>query len=395
MTGMPKIKRIIFLVEERFSRRDYERFGVELLRKVGYDVLVWDLAHVIHPDFLRGYKPPDVSDFTGIVLCRDRRELLDLCATLTREDLVINLLSFSYRSLVVYRAVSRSVSEYAVFNANSIPSFVVQKTPWIKLVEMLKKINIIDKSKIWERVCMIMPYYVLGVKAARLLLAGGDMSVKCAYPIDRTTEILRIHTLDYDIYLKEKSVLRTQKPIAVFLDEFTPFNHEYAMFGDSPPINADRYYDLLNRVFESLESQTGLEVVIAECPTSKYDVYPDYFNGRQRFKGNTVSLVHECSCVLSQHSTAANYAIMFGKPVIFLTSKELDASEEGRYIRGRAHWFGKEPLFMEDADRVDYSSELNISRKHYEAYRQAYIKASGSQECQFWQIVADRIKCIS
>src|SRR3972149_1514211 len=38
----PVIERIVFLVDNPFGRRNYERFGIELLTRNGFRVEVWD-----------------------------------------------------------------------------------------------------------------------------------------------------------------------------------------------------------------------------------------------------------------------------------------------------------------------------------------------------------------
>ena len=203
-----------------------------------------------------------------------------------------------------------------------------------------------------------------------------------------------MHTLDYDLYLKERDNLCIEKNIAVFLDEFFPLHPEYSMglMGGEPPISVDKYYKLVNNFFDMVEEKTGLEVVIAAHPRSTYDRLPDYFNGRTCIRGKTISLVRECKLVLNHCTTAVNFANLFCKPVIFITCSDLDKKYEEYWIREMAKWFGKKPVFMDKPSDIDFKKELSVDKDSYEVYRRAFIKADNTEDLPFWQVVANRLK---
>ena len=241
-------------------------------------------------------------------------------------------------------------------------------------------------------ILMKLPLQYLGVRAASLVLIGGNKCSSAHLPVNKRSEILRIHSLDYDMYLNVRSGSSTFKKMAVFLDEFTPFNHEYIMFNEKPPIVADRYYGLINKFFDRLEAETGLEVVIAEGPSSKYDQLPDCFDGRKRFKGKSANLVKESQIVLSHYSTAVGLANLFYKPTIFISCAEFENKFEGFQIQEMARWFGKKPVFIDANQAIDWDFEFRVNREIYDQYREAYIKSKGTSDLPFWQVVADRVK---
>ena len=87
-----------------------------------------------------------------------------------------------------------------------------------------------------------------------------------------------------------------------------------------------------------------------------------------------------------------NFANLFNKPVIFLTSSNLDSSFLGHQIKVMASWFGKSPIYFDTDIEINWERELTVSAKRYEHYRQAYIKTKNSEDLPFWQIVANRLK---
>jgi len=58
-----KITEIIFFIESPFNRRDYERFGIDLLKENGFQVRVWDFTPILYPEVYKRVKVPDPIDF--------------------------------------------------------------------------------------------------------------------------------------------------------------------------------------------------------------------------------------------------------------------------------------------------------------------------------------------
>jgi hypothetical protein len=205
---------------------------------------------------------------------------------------------------------------------------------------------------------------------------------------------LWLHTLDYDIYLNEKN-----KPIevvdhqGVFLDEYLPFYPAYQYLGFRPfimkPVD---YYRLLCKFFNHLEDKYHMDIIIAAHPRSDYKKIDNYFEGRPVIKGRTAELVRNSSFVIAHASTSLNFAVLFEKPIIFVTTDELEKSPEGVWIHNIASLFGKNAYNLSQIDDINVSNELNINKQVYEKYKNYYIKRIGTEESPFWEIFANKIK---
>lgn len=385
------IKRIIFLVEHRFSIRDYQRLGIELLEKNGFCMEVWDLTAVLHPRLFKSYTPPDIFDYKGLRLFKNEHEMVTRLSGLSRADFVINMTAYHCRRLKVYRALSRSQAGYAVSFANLFPQPQVKKKLPDRLIDYARGLAGLRYKAAWQRLFMKLPHNWLGVRPPDLIFTSGeDIRFNC--PSGGITEIMNIHAYDYDRYLAERDSPREERRIAVFLDEFLPFHPDFILCGGQSPVAAGQYYSSLNSFFDLVESQAGLKVVIAAHPRSNYENAPDFFNGRACVRGMTASLVKECKLVLMHVSTAINFAVLFYKPITFLTCLDIDRSWEGLQIREFARWFGKTPIFMDGRNVIDWEKELLVDHNRYKDYKRAYIKSDKSEDLPFWQIVAGRLK---
>ena len=60
-------RRIIIIVESKFCKRDYDRFGVSIFEKKGFIVEVWDISPFQRPEYNRTYFPPDPTNFKGLI----------------------------------------------------------------------------------------------------------------------------------------------------------------------------------------------------------------------------------------------------------------------------------------------------------------------------------------
>lgn len=386
------IKRIIFLVVSPFNLRDYQRFGIEILQQNDFKLKVWDITPILHPVFYNSYSPPDPFDYEGLTLFAKKNELYNKISFLKSSDFVINIVPYNFKSLWIYRALSKSGADYAVFMANALPSINHGKLKLLIYLKKVKKLFQISPKKAWEIFFPRLPFRWFGVKSAKICLAGGEKCLVYHYPTGTNTEILWAHTLDYDLYLEEKNKHFTEKPIAVFIDEYVPFHPDYIYMGVEPYVSADKYYPPLNKIFKHIETQLGLEVIIAAHPRSHYESHPDYFEGRKCIRGQSVKLIRESKLVLSHSSTALNFANLFYKPILFITSSELNRSYQGPFIKEMANRFGKKPIFIDKNNDIDWEFELTVNKNHYNNYRRDYIKTKHSEDLPFWQIVANRLK---
>lgn len=386
------IRKILFLTISPFNQRDFKRFGIELLEKNGFDVEVWDLTNCLFPHIAKNYKHPDPINWTAHKVFEDKNYALKNLEDSSSDTFIIPLLPYNPKFYSVFKAISDSDAKHASFCANFQP-FVktTRKGNLGKFLFYLKKLkDPVNKLKNYG--FQKLPLSWLRLKPASFLLAGGEESIKHQDPVNRCTEILWIHSLDYDLYLEEKNKPFSEKPIAVFLDEYLPFHPDFFRHKITPPIEADKYYPLLNKFFTLIEKQLKLKVIVAAHPRSHYENLSYLFKGHEWIHGQTIKLIKESKLVLAHSSLALNYANLYLKPVIFLASSKLDKTYKGPHISKTAYLFGKKPIYIDRNDKIDWNFEFRVSKIHYKNYLRSYIKTDHSEELPFWQIVANKLK---
>ena len=390
--SIKKITKIIYLIESPFNQRDYKRFGVDIFIQDGFEVYVWDFTPFLHPEVYRKVNVPDPITYKKYRRFLTKREALSAILKEFHGSFVVSLIGYNFKSFSIFRALSKNKISYSVSMSNALPSVTQKK---LQPIDVLKKILRATPKKLINYVFVPIPYRYLGIKSACFNLAGGEYSTHYKYPVSPKTETLWLHTLDYDIFLKERNKLvPTKKNMGVFLDSYLPFHPDFIHQQVPPPTTPKEYYPLLCRFFDLLENNYGIRINIAAHPRSRYEELPDYFGGRSVIRGKTVHMVRESGFVVAHSSTALNFAVLFGKPVIFITTDKLQQSSQGPFIKLMASWFGKLPININNPIEIDWDKELTVDEKAYSKYKNSNIKKNGSEELPFWQVVSNKIKTL-
>lgn len=382
------INKIIFFITSPFNQRDYKRFGIEVLQSNGFDVEVWNFTPFLKPDVWENVKVPDPINWDKCISFSSLSDAKSIASNITSNTFIVCMIDYSFETFSVYKILSRNKLPYCVFMANAFLLFNNGK----KMSDLLHRIGNATFDKIIANLFIRIPYKWLGVRPATLILAGGSASTSYKYPIDKKTETLWLHTLDYDIYLNElKNKVEIDDKLVVFLDEYLPFHPDLIHCGLSVPATSEEYYPNLCKFFDFIENKYNIHVVIAAHPRSKYEEHPDCFGGRPVIKGKTIELVRKSKIIVSHCSTAINFAVLFNKPIIFITSDRLKHSWMRNCIESMASMFGKKSFNLDNIQLFDIKNEMLINDAAYKDYKQSYIKKDDSEDLPFWQILSNYI----
>ena len=400
-----KIKKIIYFVESLFCQRDFERFGIDIIKDNGFRVEIWDLTPFISPVTYNAIKVPDPIDYRKCN-CRlfiEKAKIIREIKKLKQGTMIISIMPFDYEHYFLYRELSKQNIPYAFIITNAIPvykssstgNYFFNKNRFIQFARKIKRFNL-KKTKryIFNRV----PSSLLMIQFPEFIFTGGYKSlINYKFPIGKKTKIIWGHTLDYDLYLKDfrrPSKIRLIKhKYIVFCDEYLPFHPEYIRNNIKPLIDSEIYYPAMCKFFYKVEKETGLKVIIAAHPRSKYEEHPDYFDGRKVIRGKTMELVRDSEFVLMHSSTSLNFAVLYYKPVVFFSmAKILQAKNSRGGTQSFSSELNKGFINIDSKYKIDWDRELKIDEKAYANYKEKYIKRNNSMEEYFWQIVADEIK---
>lgn len=384
--------KIIFFIEAHFNQRDYDRFGIAILLNNGFDVQVWNFTPFLANDAYNKISPPDPIKWSGYSVFKDRKEAVKAISGLNHSPLIVSFLSYNFKSLAVYRAISKKRAYYCG------QAFALPISAMSSKEKAVKKIANFTISKLLARIFYMTPSSILGVRPADFILTIAEKFIPPMIPVNTKTEKLWVHNFDYDLFLKAKDApLAVKKNTGVFLDQYLPFHPDSIYSGAVSIVDPDEYYSGLCRFFDHLENKFGVKIIIASHPRSHYEEMPNLFGGREIVKGKTAELVRDAGFVIAHNSIAIDFAVLFKKPIFFLTSDKINASYkkgliEEPCVMWLASFFGKKAHNIDYPIRVDFDKELGIDAEAYDRYKNYYIKKTGSEELPHWQIFADYVK---
>lgn len=399
------IKRIIILTELPFIDRHYTIWGVDTLIKNGFSVEVWDISSFLY-DFKFGIQDLLSDKNVHFKHCKfsTKTEIINALSNVNRSDFLNVFIGYYPKIFFIYRIISKKKIAYAVPLFNTLPiSQKILSPSRTTSLSLIKKFLAINKTTFIKNIPnMLIQRYSFGIKPASLAIAGGTASLdNTQYPVGKNTQILWAHSIDYDIFLQnnvnnEKNVTIPSNT-GVFLDDYLPFHSDFEINHINPPVSPEEYYPKLCKFFSYLEKKFGISIIIAAHPCANYDQLPDYFEGRPVFRSMTAQLVKKSRFVMIHASTSINFAILYQKPIVFLTLDKLynhegTCSRMGEMVENMAFLLHKTSINLDKVSSINLDLELEIDKNAYKTYKNLHIKKDGSEERELWQLFADHIK---
>jgi hypothetical protein len=385
--------KVLYLIKQPLTERDQERHGLDTFLRHGHDLTVLDMSDFFHPDLdnNRAYTHAQVS----LRQVRDIPGLQAEAETMKESDLII----FQAQSYGISRAtrmplkmISDSETPYLIQMARTFPGtgpspdangFGGRVADYWSRARSMHPIN----SAISRA-----PIRWFGVRPADYVVHNCRVGRSRNSLIGARSRQIEAHCHDYDIYRREKERGIKPKDQAVMLDQYMPFLQEFGILG-AAPLDPNTYYAGLRRLFDRIEDELGLPVVIAAHPRADYSDKSHLLGGRPIHYGKTARLVGESKLALAHTSVTTAYAVMFRKPVMLFATEAMVRRHpyQKRFFDSLPRELGTPLRFFDDPDSADLSDPFSIDEAAYDRYLATYIKAPGTPSKPYWDIVLDAV----
>lgn len=373
-----------FFKSTPFTFRDYQRFGVEVLKKRGVKVWFLDLTDVFNPHYDRNDHEQNFAGIETRKISTFQEWEMFVQDIRSRKFFVVVIDLLTIRNWKAIEKMNQFNIPFALLQSNTIPiasdrfSYsIFSKAFWNKVVNFLKKIFFARRLS-----CIKVP----------VIFAGGSKSIK-QENVSEGTRIIWGHTLDYDIYLdylRSKHLPLVEGKYIVFLDEAGPYHPDFFLSGipSFPYKIPEDYYNEMDQMFTSLEKKYGCPVVIAAHPKASYAAMPNVYKGRKIISAKTINLVAHADCVLAHSSTSILFAVLFEKPVVFLQPEKYKRTFYGDFVTVFSRELNQQPMDLAGLTRLEL---FQIDKKAYRSYQEQFIKKQDSPKQCFWEIMWDSV----
>jgi hypothetical protein len=199
------------------------------------------------------------------------------------------------------------------------------------------------------------------------------------------------HSFDYEAYRAqeasdEKFINLDALPYAVYLDEDITGHEDNLEMGLAAPASADQYYPALSQFFDMYQLISSQRILIAGYPGEK-SKFKNHFKDREIRYQQTAQLVKGASLVFAHASTAISFAILWKKPIIFLTSNQIAKSWYQPWIEAPQLLLKARLINIDACCAQDLGDLQAIDIASYNSYKNYFIKSLESQNDSLWNIV--------
>ena len=182
-----------------------------------------------------------------------------------------------------------------------------------------------------------------------------------------------------------------ERPYALLLDGAGPaFASDNELVARRPFLTSERWYPALVAFFEQVERESGIKVVVAGHPKTRFSSHPKEFGYRPVIYGCTEELVKHAEFVIMRFSTAVSYAILYDKPAIMVHNDQMKA--EADVIEAHRRYgdlIGVSPINI-DAPPASVMEGLSLSKQAYAQYMRDYLTALEEPRPNY-RIIADEL----
>lgn len=390
-------KQVIYLITSPLTKRDLKRFGIKNWVDHGWKVKVFDVTSFLRPKFWRYVEGEKFSgNFEGLKIFYNIKALLSALNNLQNKVVFIDFLAFSAAEMRI-RKIARTHGVLVQVLAGCLPEpknkinilnlFSLIKNPTV----FIDKLIFFIKNKSKQIIAKIyFPDY-----SPNYLVASGTKSMSGINY--KKTSVIKAHNFDYDMIIQQNCVKSNKNSnFLVFLDEDGPYHSDFVFSKIAPFVTADKYYPVIDLGLSEIGKSLNLNIKIAAHPRSNYEAKKIKYK-HPILEKKTFELIRDADVVVAHMSTAIQWAVIMKKPIIFVTTDEIQnefyARSYANHINVFASVLGKKIVNLSDLSSINkWKDYLNVDEEKYEKYIETYIKTKGSSEKLLWNIVIEYIE---
>jgi hypothetical protein len=386
-------KQVIYLLSSPLSSRNFKRFGIKNWIENNWKVKVFDFTSFLRPEFWREIDGDNLSiDFEGLTIFKNINDALSALNNLENKVVFIDLLAYSIKENKI-RSIARYHGLLVRLKLGSLPQ-VTEDNNFLKLLNLIKNPIVFVKKLIFF--LKNIPRKIREIRYfPDYLVVGGSRSMLGVN--HKKTSVIKAHNFDYDFFIQEKQIKSNKnRNSIVFLDEYGPYHSALTFHGILPFLTPENYYPTMDLGLDKIANQLKLNLEIAAYPDSNYK------NKRIKHKhpvieNKTFELIRDADVVVTHSSTSMQMAVIMKKPIIFVTTDEIQnnifANWKKKNIDNFATILGKKVINLSALQKVDdLKNYLNVDDKKYERYIEDYIKMKKTPEKLVWDIVIENIE---
>ena len=385
-------RQVIYLINSPLNERNFKRFGIQTWINYGWKVKAFDITKILHPKFWSYVDGSKIGvAFDGLIIFQKINDLISELNKLKKKIVFIDMLGVGIIENRI-RKIAKTHGVVVKLNLGSIPSPQISSI-WEKISLLRRPIVLAHTLKKFLKKSFVKilskkyypDYFVI---AGSALMAGVNK---------KEISIIQAHNFDYDFFLKEKNTKQNKDSnFLVFLDEDGPYHSDFIHLGIKPYVTAKNYYPAVDLGLNEIAKSLKLNIKIAAHPRSNYENKQIKYQ-HPILENKTFELVRDADVVVGHSSTGLQWAVMMNKPIILVTTNEIQNAFYSKpflkLINSFATQLGKKIINLDDISKIkNINTYLSIDKEKYKKYIENYVKTKKSPEKLLWNIVIEKIE---
>lgn len=354
-----------------FTKRDYERFELKYLNKF-CNIYIIDLT-LLKSKLFYNFKKKNFYKTQNYYLCKNikdtEKKILKISSAF-KYNYCIDYSSNNYKFKKLKKKLQLQGIKFIFYDTGLFTKPELNFSQ--KFLRILGFIRL-NKFKILKK--KIFNYFkIQDKKSVNKFIYDILISTGLSSKVEAKKKIYS-YSLDYNLFLNNLDNLNKFKKYLVFIDQNYPNHPGQKYRKKSKNIDETNYYFELKKILLFLKEKLKLEILIAAHPTSEIKFLENKLNFKV-IKNDTLNLIKNSSLVVTITSTALSLALLYKKPLIFLTNNDIQNCSDAYLPNTLAKYTGsicinmsKEKYF--DLKKVDF---MNIDKKKFKNYIFNYVK---------------------
>lgn len=376
-------QKLVVIWPYRFRDFDWQRFELEYLLP-HVEVHVHELIDALSPEFAAAYanqsEHPAVRRFSS--LKEWRREF----GKVSKDAIVFShVRPTNLKLTLICLTMRRSGATVIGFSTGGVPFSDFRIDPSKRdLPSVIKRALHFVRRNLFVA---FMP--------DQIAVGGSEELARVRRDNPRSTACLLANSSDYSNCLRIRNSLSDAQNCAIFLDTgFPGFPRDEIIEKTVEQVSGTDWYPKLNQFFGFTEATLVTRVDVAIHPKHVGRDHGPMFGSRSMIGGQTPELVAKCSLVIATNSTSISYAVAFAKPLILVTSDQIQ-SGRGQYkaslIANIARDTGAK-IFNIDREYTaqELRDALVIDQAKRESYKRKYL-TSRTDDKPNYQVLLDEV----
>lgn len=191
----------------------------------------------------------------------------------------------------------------------------------------------------------------------------------------KNVKILFFPHFDFIINKLNYKNIYVKKNYFVYLDQNYQYSHDFKITNYHNRFSS--FEDEINNFLLLLKKKLNIDIIIASHPKRNLSKKSILTKNWKIIKGKTSELVGNSKAVIAHNSQSINYAVLNNKPLIFLTTNQLENSDQFENINSNSNYFKKKKINVSNIDIDSFKFNkliyLKINKNVYDKYIKNFI----------------------